>query len=171
MQTNEEIEIGPLLPNSYQYSIEQLRTFANKISQLRFYFTENASELELTDNRAYLVYRSILFDTLLVRAQILTLRSTSKSLLSRLVCRFLTCLDEHNAYVDTTDWFIVEPPVPLASPPSAPNPTPTPTITETTTAARTNLIPGPSRERQEHRESRRMRPFDPNKPSTSKGFQ
>jgi hypothetical protein len=158
MELSDDPDIGPLFPFPNKYSIAQLHSFSDKLTQLRFWFTEKAPQLQQTDERIFKIYRSLLFDNQLIRAHFLIRRAPSKNLLLRLLQRFLDCLKENNAYIEISEWFIIPP----SLPPISSNVTPT-------------LIPTPASSAAQPRLPRPPPPlpknFDPNKPSTSRGIQ
>lgn len=139
---SDDPDLGPLFPETRRYSTVQLQAFSQKLTELRYWYTEEQSKLKTENHYAYVAYRNILFDSKIVRAHLLLRRyPNSKRLLLRLLQRFLDCLDESNAYIDISNWFLIQP-VETQSPEQAPT------------------VASPS-----------TRPFDPSKPSTSTGKQ
>jgi hypothetical protein len=158
MELSDDPDIGPLFPLPNKYSIAQLQSFSDKLTQLQFWFTEKAPQLQQKDERIFKLYRSLLFDNQLIRAHFLIRRAPSKNLLLRLLQRFLDCLKENNAYIEISEWFIVPP----SLPPTSSNLTPTLNPIPTSPAPQTRL-PRPPPPLPKN--------FDPNKLSTSRGIQ
>jgi hypothetical protein len=103
MELSDDPDIGPLFPLPNKYSIAQLQSFSDKLTQLQFWFTEKAPQLQQKDERIFKLYRSLLFDNQLIRAHFLIRRAPSKNLLLRLLQRFLDCLKENNAYIEISE--------------------------------------------------------------------
>ena len=137
--------LGPLFPKPDKYTTKQLQQFSKKLTDLRFWFTEEGQALKTEGPHVYNTYRNLLFDNSIVRAQLLLIHHPySKRLLLRLVQRFFDCLNTHNAYIDISEWFIIRPLPPRTRPAQA----------------------------QTNTESPDSDPdFDPTKPSTSTGKQ
>ena len=108
--TYDDLSLGPVYPNKNQYTELQLITFATHLTKLRYNFTEIQEQLKSTNSEDAETIRIILFDSLLLRAQIyLNQKIHSKNILLRMLQRFITCLNEQNVYVNYNDWFFIKP--------------------------------------------------------------
>ncbi len=53
MELSDDPDIGPLFPLPNKYSIAQLQSFSDKLTQLRFWFNEKAGNGGMFDNSLF----------------------------------------------------------------------------------------------------------------------
>lgn len=103
----EEESIGPLYPDPDELTLSQLLAFSEKLKTTRISFVNKSKKLLEIGPRLFNLYLLILFDSQLFRAQLLQFHwtDTPKTLLLRLLQRFLDLLKEHKACIIYSDWF------------------------------------------------------------------